>query len=101
MKRVLALLLIFALIACCLLALASCTVKFGSSKSTAASSTSSSSASGSTTARGNSTAIGDGTSTQDTTGGGGEPTEPPATTAPEGLPIGEDTDNRFGPVHSF
>ena len=93
MKRVLSLLLIVALTACCLLALASCTVKFGSSKSTDAPSSSTSGST--TTAGGNSTAT-DGTAPSDTTA-------PPASTAPEGsgLPIAEDTDNDFGPLIPF
>ena len=104
MKQNLSRLLILVLAACLLFALASCSIKFGSSKSTTAASTS--------TPAG--TATGDATdavvTNPDDTAEDTEPapatTEPaPATTEPapstSGRPVGEDTDDNFGPLHPF
>lgn len=106
MKRVLSCLLIFALLGCGVLAFASCTIKFTPSKSTDATTA----APGTTdpsalTDAGTRT---DGAET-DPAGTEAQPTEPaqttaPETTAPEGegeMPVAEDPDNNFGPLHPF
>ena len=88
MKRVLSCLLICAMLGCVTLALASCSLNFNSSKSTEKAPA--------TTAA---------SETTDPAETEVQPTEPEQTTAPEtteeGLPIGEDPDDRFGPVHPF
>ena len=96
MKRVLSLLLIGALIAGCLLALASCTVKFSSPKKTTDGTTSS-------VTTGAPTATGDETAPSGTTEGGEEPLATTVPTPPStgGMQPGEDTDNNFGPLHPF
>ena len=99
MKQNLSRLLILVLAACLLFALASCTIKFGSSKTTAATTSASTSDPDVSTGTGDAT-DGAETNTQNTA----EDTEPaPATTEPapstSGLPVGVDTDNEFGPLH--
>ena len=91
MKQNLSRLLILVLAACLLFALASCTIKFGSSKTTAATSASTSDPDVST-GTGDAT-DGAETNTQNTA----EDTEPAPSTS--GLPVGVDTDNEFGPLH--
>ena len=103
MKRICSRLLILVLAACLLFALASCTIKFGSTKTAAATSASTSDPDVST-GTGDAT-DGAETNTQNTA----EDTEPapvttdPATTAPDpdqsGIGVGEDTDNSFGQLH--
>lgn len=85
MKRVLSCFLICALLGCSVLALASCSIKLGPTKSTDV-----------TTAAPGTT---DPSASSDAEP---QPTEPPETTAPEeGISTGEDPDNNFGPVHNF
>lgn len=106
MKRVLSCFLICALLGCCVLALASCSVKFSPKKSTdattAAPGTTDPSASSDVvtgTQAGDATTVPADTEPQPTEP---QPTEPPETTAPEeGISTGEDPDNNFGPVHNF
>ena len=96
MKRICSRLLILVLAASLLFALASCTIKFGSTKTAAATSASTSDLDVST-GTGDAT-DGAETNTQNTA----EDTEP-ATTAPDtdqsGIGVGEDTDNSFGQLH--
>lgn len=99
MKRVLSCFLICALLGCSVLALASCSIKLGPTKSTdattAAPGTTDPSASSDT-----GTQAGDATTAPADTEP--QPTEPPETTAPEeGISTGEDPDDNFGPVHNF
>ena len=99
MKRVLSCFLICALLGCSVLALASCSIKLGPTKSTdattAALGTTDPSASSDT-----GTQAGDATTAPADTEP--QPTEPPETTAPEeGISTGEDPDDNFGPVHNF
>ena len=94
MKRVLSCFLICALLGCSVLALASCSIKLGPTKSTdattAAPGTTDPSASSDT-----------GTQAGDATTAPAD-TELPETTAPEeGISTGEDPDDNFGPVHNF
>ena len=99
MKRVLSCLLICAMLGCVALALASCSLNFNSSKSTekAPATTAASETTDGTQASGDATTFPAETEVQ--------PTEPEQTTAPatteEGLPIGEDPDDNFGPLHPF
>ena len=91
MKRICSRLLILVLAASLLFALASCTIKFGSTKTAAATSASTSDPDVST-GTGDAT-DGDETNTQNTA----EDTEPAPSTS--GLPVGVDTDDKFGPLH--
>lgn len=92
MKQNLTRLLILVLAACLLFALASCTIKFGSAKTAAATTSASTSDPDVSTGTGDAT-DGDETNTQNTA----EDTEPAPSTS--GLPVGVDTDDKFGPLH--
>lgn len=106
MKKTTAVLLIGALIACCILAFASCTVAKGP-RETSASGNGTSDASTAT----DPTASGDSTTGSDVTDGSssasGDPTPPaPETTAGEpdspgntSVQVGEDPETGFGPTH--
>ena len=99
MKRILCRLTLVLFTASLLFALASCSVIFGSDQTTVAA-TSAATTSDGTAAP---TATGDATETEAVETAPAPETTAQDTAVPEtsGLPVGEDTDDNFGPLHPF